>query len=529
MLANTEKKIYNIIAKLQAADADGVITITDSRIDGILKKGGRAVLLGLGVSNLPLAAFLREKYGLCGGRLTVRDIKTSDVLSARLGALPAFAGAAEEAALLVGGKDPALSLCDAPDMSDTVIFRSPGIRPDAGEIPEAVRRGAFLTSEMEWFCARTPADIFAVTGSDGKTTTTTLTYLLLKGAGRTAYVGGNIGTPLLDRADAMSRGDAAVLELSSFQLMTMNGPAKRAAITNISPNHLNWHRDMDEYTGAKYNVFGDGTELLVLNAKNPLSRAAAERFGGRVIFFTARPLPGEGFRDITRGRPGSAAVWLEGDSIVFSDGTEKREILKRSGIRLPGLHNVENYMTAAALTLGHVPDEVLRETARDFPGVEHRFELVRELDGVRYYNSSIDSSPSRTVAALSNLGCRPVVICGGRDKHVPFDSLAEALFERASAVVLTGEAAGQIRAAIDSAREKRADGGSSLTVREVPDFDGAVEAARELASPGSAVLLSPACTSFDRFANFEERGRHFKEIVNGLSPRTGAAGKGGKA
>ena len=172
---------------------------------------------------------------------------------------------------------------------------------------------------------------------------------------------------------------------------------------------------------------------------------------------------------------------------------------------------------------------MLRETARDFPGVEHRFELVRELDGVRYYNSSIDSSPSRTVAALSNLGCRPVVICGGRDKHVPFDSLAEALFERASAVVLTGEAAGQIRAAIDSAREKRADGGSSLTVREVPDFDGAVEASMELASPGSAVLLSPACTSFDRFANFEERGRHFKEIVNGLSPRTGAAGKGGKA
>lgn len=483
-------------------------------IDEILKKEtGRAVLLGLGVSNLPLAKLL-IKRGMVG-RILIRDGKSAEALGEKLSDLMS-AGCIGDV-----GHDPTSGLCDREDMTDTVIFRSPGIRPDAGDIPEAVRRGAILTSEMEWFCDASPARIVAVTGSDGKTTTTTLTHLILSAAAEKkctgkVFVGGNIGTPLLDKAEEMTCGDTAVLELSSFQLQTMNGPAHRAAITNVSPNHLNWHTDMDEYVGAKFNVFGENTELLVLNSKNKYSEEAASRFRGRVIWFTAHNRQDESFDELTHGRPNSSAIFLRGDDVVFSDGEIEEVVLHRSGIVLPGIHNVENYMTAIGLTWGLADDNVIRSVAASFGGVEHRFEYIRTLDGVKYYNSSIDSSPSRTVAALSNLDCRPVVICGGRDKHVPFDPLAEALFERASAVVLTGEAAPQIEEAICRKAAGRPDGGASLTVCHVDDFDAAVMKARELAVSGSAVILSPGCTSFDRFANFEERGNHFKEIVRRL-------------
>ena len=482
---------------------------TDHIYKELTGERGRALLLGLGVSNLPLARMLVD-MGFAS-RTVIRDGKSAEALGEKLTELTCAGCVADV------GRDPTADLCDREDMSGTLIFRSPGIRPDAGGIPEAVRRGAILTSEMEWFCRVTPASVFAVTGSDGKTTTTTLTHLLLSASdeirGKKTYVGGNIGTPLLDKAEGMTEKDTAVLELSSFQLQTMQGPARRAAITNISPNHLNWHTGMDEYAGAKFNVFGERTELLVLNSKNAYSEQAAARFRGRVIWFTAHNAPDETFAEITHERGNSAAIFLRGDVIVYSDGETEQEILNRKDIILPGIHNVENYMTAIALTWGLVDVDAIRRTAATFGGVEHRFEYIRTLDGVKYYNSSIDSSPSRTAAALSNLDCRPVLICGGRDKHVPFDPLAEALFERASAVVLTGEAAPQIAEAIARAAAGRADGGRGLRVERVDDFAAAAEKAREIAKPGSAVVLSPACTSFDRFANFEERGNRFKEIV----------------
>lgn len=473
------------------------------RIEECIERG-RAVILGFGVSNRPLARLLSGM----GTRLSVRDAKS-------------LAALGDDAASLI--KMGVGFVCDADptvgfltdDMSDTVIFRSPGIRPDAGELCEAVRRGALLTSEMEWFCASTEAKIFAITGSDGKTTTTTLTHLLMSRAPsvKRAYVGGNIGTPLLSLAPEMTGEDASVLELSSFQLQTMHSSALRAAITNITPNHLNWHTDMQEYTLAKYNVFGESTELLVLNGKNELSRAAAERFSGRVIFFSAHCTEaGAEYAELTGGRENSAAIFLRGDDVIYSDGESETLILRASEIKIPGIHNVENYMTAAALTWGYVPIEVIGEVAREFSGVAHRLEFVRELDGVKYYNSSIDSSPSRSVAALSTFDCRPVVICGGRDKHVPFEPLADALIERASAVVLTGEAAPQIAEAIERRRAETG-GENALRVIFENDFAAAVSAARGVVEKGSAVLLSPACTSFDRFSNFEERGNYFKKIV----------------
>ncbi len=467
-------------------------------------KNGRAIVLGFGVSNRPLARLL----SVMGARLNVRDAKSFAELGEDAVAL------ADKGVSFACGAEPTVGFL-SDDMSDTVIFRSPGIRPDAGELCEAVRRGALLTSEMEWFCDSAQAKIFAVTGSDGKTTTTTLTHLLMSRAPsvKRAYVGGNIGTPLLSLAPEMTEADAAVLELSSFQLQTMRSRALRAAITNITPNHLNWHTDMQEYTLAKYHVFGDVTELLVLNGKNELSRAAAEHFSGRVIFFSAHCTNAGGeFAELTGGRENCAAIFLRGDDVIYSDGESEIVVLHASEIRIPGIHNVENYMTAAALTWGYVPIEVIGEVAREFAGVSHRLEFVRELEGVRYYNSSIDSSPSRSVAALSTFNCRPVVICGGRDKHVPFDPLADALLERASVAVLTGEAAPQIDAAI-AKRRLETGKGELLKVILEDDFAAAVIAARNSARKGSAVLLSPGCTSFDRFSNFEERGNYFRKLV----------------
>ena len=336
---------------------------------------GRAVILGLGVSNLPLARMLAAR----GANLEIRDSKELSALG------PAAAELAASGAEFICGADPTCGLCRE-GIENAVIFRSPGIRPDAGDIPEAVRRGAFLTSEMEWFCDATPSTVIAVTGSDGKTTTTTLTYLLLSSAakrnGGHVYVGGNIGTPLLDRVNEMKPGDYAVLELSSFQLMTMRGMASRAAITNITPNHLNWHTGMDEYIRAKYNVMGNDTELIVLNAKSADTAAAVDAYPerrGAVTFFSAHTASyDETVPEAHRGR--ANAVFLRGDSIVFSDGQSEEEILRRTDIKLPGLHNVENYMTAAALTRGLITRDDLVEVARTFGGVPHRIEFVRELD-----------------------------------------------------------------------------------------------------------------------------------------------------
>lgn len=473
------------------------------------EKRGRAVILGLGVSNLPLAKMLAAR----GAALEIRDAKELSALGDDAAALAA-GGAA-----FVCGSDPTRGF-DIDGIGNDVIFRSPGIRPDAGDIPLAVAHGALLTSEMEWFCSATPAGIIAITGSDGKTTTTTLTYLLLaeaaKRRGGRVYVGGNIGTPLLDHIPEMTAGDFAVLELSSFQLMTMQSTAVRAAITNITPNHLNWHTGMDEYIRAKYNVFGSDTAVLVLNAGSPASAAAADadkNFRGSLTFFSARTSSYEETVPPKHRGKGNA-VFLRQDEIIFSDGRTEEVLLLRSDIKIPGLHNVENFMTAAALTRGLATKDDLVGVARSFGGVAHRIEFVRELDGVKYYNSSIDSTPTRTEAALSVFDCRPVFILCGRDKHVPFDSLARALYDRAGGVVVSGEALPVIRRALEAEAERRND--HTLPIAYEEDFFAAIDRAGKMAKPGSAVVLSPSCTSFDRFRNFEERGNTFRDYVNGL-------------
>ena len=459
------------------------------------------ILLGFGVSNIPVAKeFVRA--GL-GKSVIVRDMKSFDDLGDAAREL-ADAGVRFEC-----GIEPTKDFsCDT---SRAVIFRSPGIRPDAGDLTPAIKSGAILTSEVEFFCEHTPARIIAVTGSDGKTTTSTLTSLILKEGykGGKVYLGGNIGTPLFPLLDEIGENDVCVLELSSFQLMTMDSRATNAAITNITPNHLNWHIDMNEYAEAKYKVCGKKTSRLVLNATDNYCRELAGKTETPKILFSA-------YRDSydALDARGAKGIFLRDGGIILSDGETEELLLKSSDIKIPGVHNIENYMTATALTYGIAEKDAVARVAKTFGGVAHRLELVREKNGVKYYNSSIDSSPTRTIAALSTFSNKPTLIVGGRGKKTPYDGLARELYLRAGAVIVTGETADEVSEALASVASDYPD--SELKIFREEDFEACVKLAESITPSGSAVVLSPAATSFDKFKNFAERGEVFKNIVKNL-------------
>ncbi len=450
-------------------------------------------VVGLGVSNLPLVKFLSDR----GGRPVVRDRKSE----AELGT-----AAAEVRALgagLITGETYLQNLNEA------LIFRSPGMRPDLPEFCRAAARGSRITTEIECFLEHSPALTLGITGSDGKTTTTTLAGLFLE-AGQTrkkigrVFVGGNIGKPLLPEIDTMTADDLAVVELSSFQLQGCRASPDRAVITNLSPNHLNWHTNFEEYIAAKTEIFRHGRcKLLALNADNEPTAALAKIAPVPVVWFSRF------------GRPAGAekCAFVRDGVVFFDDGTGETPVLPVAEIRLPGSHNLENLLAAVALTLGLVSPADIAAVAKTFGGVAHRLQKVRTAGGVTYYNSSIDSTPTRTRAALSALagqGVRPIVICGGCDKNLSYAPLAEALETYAKAAVLTGQTASAIAGEI-------AGRGSAFPYCIEPDFRAAVEEARALARPGDVVLLSPACASFDAFRNFAERGETFCKIVNEFS------------
>ncbi len=402
------------------------------------------------------------------------------------------------------------------NLDEEILFRSPGMRPDLPPLREAVARGATLSSEMELFLSRCPAKTFAVTGSDGKTTTTTLTSLILeeecrrRGRGR-VFVGGNIGSPLLPRLGEMCAEDFAVIELSSFQLQTFSQSPLRAAVTNVSPNHLDWHLDMQEYINAKTNIFRHtGNELLITNAENAVTQNMARTRKERITFFSSKRTRYADFADLLPA--GGIAYYLRNGSILRGDGINEETVMHTRDILLPGLHNLENCMTAAALTDGYASIDSLCAVFGSFTGVRHRLERIREVGGVTYYNSSIDTSPTRTAAALeahAQLSPRkPIVICGGYDKHIPLDPLAESLGRFARAAVLTGATGPKIAEILQNSPAAK-----HLILRKASDFTEAVLCARTLAEPGDSVILSPACAAFDAFRNFEARGDCFCELV----------------
>lgn len=466
-------------------------------------------ILGLGVSNLPLA----EQLSAAGIALTVYDKKSPEELGDGAVRLQ------QRGVRFVWGDD-----CFS-SFGEELLFRSPGIRPDLPGLLAAVQNGSELCSEIDLFLQLTDATTFAVTGSDGKTTSTTLTYRFLeaeaarRGVG-TVAVGGNIGTPLLDRLSQITARDSAVMELSSFQLMTVRRAPRYAAITNLSPNHLDWHRDMAEYLAAKCKIIGDDTARLVTNADCPDTAALAQRIlqtpadrRPAVYLFSSRQ---SSFSQLFPNGAGAddRAIYEKNGMILLSDGASELPMLATSHIHVPGRHNVENFMTAIGLTVGSVDPAVYERVADDFFGVAHRLEWVRCFRGVDYYNSSIDSSPTRTAAALSALGERQIVaICGGYDKKIPFAPLADALCQRAQAVVLTGATAEKIFAALRSCPAYRV---GKPAVAFAPTLEEAVSVAASLAPDGGCVLLSPACASFDAFRNFAERGDRFRAIVRAL-------------
>ena len=442
-------------------------------------------VIGIGVSNTPLLELLLAEVI----RVTACDKRSREQMGEQ----------AEHLEQL--GCELHLGADYLKDLDADVIFRTPGLRPDVPEIAACVDRGAVLTSEMEVFFEVCPCTIIAVTGSDGKTTTTTIIAELLKAAGRRVWVGGNIGHPLLCEADGMLATDYAVLELSSFQLMTMKHSPHIAVVTNLAPNHLDVHRDMAEYVAAKENIFRhqSGEDVAVFNADNDITAEQSRRAPGRARLFSRQDEVADG-------------VFLRGEDIVCRSGGHERVVMTTGDIKIPGVHNVENYMAALAAMDGLVPDEVIRRFAREFGGVEHRIELVRTYRGVRYYNDSIASSPSRTIAGLRSFHEKVILIAGGYDKHIPFDVLGPEIVEHVKLLVLCGATADKIRAAVENAPGYQP---GKPEIRDVTPFTAAVEAARDRAQPGDVVTLSPACAAFDQFKNFAERGKFFKSIVNG--------------
>ena len=442
-------------------------------------------VIGIGVSNAPLLELLLAE----GIRVTACDKRSREQMGEQ----------AEHLEQL--GCELHLGADYLKDLDADVIFRTPGLRPDVPEIAACVDRGAVLTSEMEVFFEVCPCPIIAVTGSDGKTTTTTIIAELLKAAGRRVWVGGNIGHPLLCEADGMRPDHCAVLELSSFQLMTMNQSPHIAVVTNLAPNHLDMHKGMEEYVAAKENIFRFQTagDIAIFNQDNDITRQQAGRAVGRVRTFSRRDEPTDG-------------VFLRGNAIISRHEGKERQIMTTEDILLPGVHNVENYMAAIAAVDGLVPDEVIRGFARSFSGVEHRIELVRTYHGVRFYNDSIASSPSRTIAGLRSFQEKVILIAGGYDKHIPFDVLGPEVVEHVKLLVLCGATAQKIRDAVEQASGYKP---GCPEIMEVTPFEKAVETARDRAHCGDVVTLSPACAAFDQFKNFMERGKTFKTIVNG--------------
>ena len=438
-------------------------------------QGRKIAVLGLGVSNRPLVRLLLDAgCDVTGCDRTEREKLDGEVLELeKLGCK-----------LRLGE-----SYLD--DIDAELVFRTPGMHPGNPALTALRGKGAVITSEMEVFFAVCPCQLIAVTGSDGKTTTTTLISQMLKAQGYTVWLGGNIGTPLLSLCPQMKDTDFAVVELSSFQLMDMTRSPGRAVVTNLAPNHLDVHKDMDEYVEAKKNIFRfqKGTDLLVLNADNAITNG-----------FTGN---GE-TRKFSRLACGDAQIE---NGIICCAG---RKILDTKDILLPGVHNIENYMAAILAVQGLVADETIQHVAKTFGGVAHRIELVRVKDGVRFYNDSIASSPSRTIAGLRSFPEKVLLIAGGYDKHIPYDVLGPEICKHVKTLYINGATAQQIRTAVENAAQYEP---GCPQIVDCGDFETAVRAAAADAKSGDVVLMSPASAAFDQFKNFMVRGDFYKKLV----------------
>lgn len=446
-------------------------------------KEKKVAVVGIGISNIPLIDFLTN----LGAEVTAFDKKDKEELCDVINDYE------PKGVKFELGKD-YLSRLHGFD----VVFKTPSMRIDGEALMKAKEEGAYITSEMEEFVRYCPAKIYGITGSDGKTTTTSLVYSILRAAGYKTWVGGNIGTPLFTKIEEINKEDRVVLELSSFQLMTMNISPEVALITNLSPNHLDMHKDLEEYIDSKKNIYKyqEKQDLLILNEDNETTRKLIGQEKGTLYTFSLTKVLDKG------------AYYKDGG--LYVNGTK---VCEKSEVLLKGMYNVENLLAAFAMTADEVEVSNMREVALAFTGVEHRNQFIRKYNDIEFYNNSIASSPTRTIAGIKAFDKPVILIAGGRDKKVPFDSLAFEGYPYIKAVVLLGEARFQIKDAFDKLKEEK---GISVDTYLVDSFEASVQKAVEIAKPGDIVNLAPACTSFDMFANFEVRGNRFKELVMNL-------------
>lgn len=447
----------------------------------------RIALCGIGVSNTPLVL----KFLDMGARVFAcdrRDRATVGELADRL----------EKA-----GAELRLGEDYLKNLEVDVIFRTPGMNFNLPELEEARHNGIAVTSEMEVFFDLCPATIFAVTGSDGKTTTTTLIAKMLEAAGKKVHVGGNIGRPLLPELDNIAPEDFVVVELSSFQLISMRKSPDVAVITNVAPNHLDVHKDMDEYIGAKQNIMlhQNAFSRTVLNLDDEITKGFTKDVRGQLLYSSMT-------ERIKNG------AWIDGDGNIFmSYRGINAPVMNKKDIALMGEHNVANYLSAISAVWGYVGAEEIRKVAKEFMGVEHRIEFVRELNGVRYYNDSIATSPTRTIAGLKSFEGNVILLAGGYDKHIPFEPMVPYIIDKVKLLILTGPTADKIESAVKKDAKYM---GYNPSIIRAKDLTEAVEIAHKNAVSGDTVTLSPACASFDAFPNFAVRGDKFKELVNNL-------------
>jgi len=451
--------------------------------------GKRATLIGLARTNISLARFLVRQ----GAEVTFSDRKTREELSPEIS--------------LVGDLPVRLSLGghhDADILGADVIFVTPGAPRSLPSLALAKAKGIPISSEIELLFELCPAPIIGITGSSGKTTTTTLVGEMLRADGRHVLVGGNIGTPLIDRLDELGAESWVVLELSSFQLEFMARSPRIAVVTNITPNHLDRHGTFEAYVEAKKNIlrFQKAVDCAVLNLDDPASCALAPDAPGKVVFFSRLSEVREG-------------AFLRDDAIVIRMAGIERPVATVGKLGLRGLHNVENALAAAsAATAAWARPSSITATLTSFTGVEHRLELVHEHSGVKFYNDSIATTPERTIAGLRSFDEPIVLIAGGKSKHLPLEKMIEEMRDRVRYLVLMGELGREIEQAIDASKLDNVPPRSWF-----PTMVEAVAKAIEVAAPGDVVLLSPGGTSFDEFRDFEDRGNRFKQVVRQLTSR----------
>ena len=449
-------------------------------------KNRKVAIIGLGVSNIPLLDYMNEKEA----RVTVFDDRTIDKIpiealeKIRKYEINSYFG--EESLKNLKGFD--------------IIFRSPSCMPNREELQEEVKRGAVLTSEIEMVLQMSPSTVIGVTGSDGKTTTTTLIYEIIKAKGYKCFLGGNIGTPLFTKIEEMMPEDVVVLEMSSFQLMGMEISPQISVITNISPNHLNIHKDYEEYIEAKKNIFKnqDNNGVIVLNYDNEITKEFENEANGKVRFFSSKEKLSDG-------------IILDDEIIKECKDKVRRHILDTKNIKLRGNHNYENACAAIAATEGLVDVDTQIDVISNFGGVEHRLELVREIDGVKWYNDSIGTSPTRTMAGLHSFDEDIILIAGGYDKHLDYKPLAKPILEKVKTLILMGQTADKIYYAV---KEEAENENKQIETYVCQSLEDTVKMAHKVAKKGQIVLFSPASASFDLFKNFAERGKKFKELVN---------------